>query len=81
MRLKFQERSELKLVSRIIPGAKRRGIWDSLKTNEVKFEAQMESIPQAQLDELSRRRRRISQISVASRQRSWQGRGIWVSYP
>jgi len=42
MRLKFQERSELKLVSRIIPGAKRRGIWDSLKTNEVKFEALVE---------------------------------------
>jgi len=27
MRLKFQERNELKFASRIIPGAKRRGIW------------------------------------------------------
>ena len=27
MRLKLQKRSELKLVSRIIPGAKRRGIY------------------------------------------------------
>ncbi len=33
MRLNFQERSELKVVSRIIPGAKRSGIGDSTFRN------------------------------------------------
>jgi len=41
---KFQKRSALKFAGRIIPGAKRRGILDSLKTNEVKFEALAESM-------------------------------------
>ena len=79
MRPKHQKRSALRLAGRIILGAKRRRIWDSDFRNivhnlKVIYDWNL-------LVELSRRGRRISQISVVSHERSDEGCGCAVPAP